>query len=41
MPQWELEQMYAGRVQFMILQTVAVGILLLFSKLATWPPNLN
>jgi tripartite ATP-independent transporter DctM subunit len=40
-PQWELKQIYAGMVQFMILQLVAVGILLMFPKLATWLPSLN
>ena len=35
-PQWELKQIYAGMVQFMVLQLVGVGLLLLFPKLATW-----
>ncbi len=41
MPQWELKDIYAGMVQFMILQLVAVGILMLFPKLATWLPSVN
>jgi tripartite ATP-independent transporter DctM subunit len=40
-PQWELKDIYAGMVQFMILQLVAVALLLLFPKLATWLPTLN
>jgi tripartite ATP-independent transporter DctM subunit len=40
-PQWELKQIYAGMVQFMLLQLVGVGILLLIPKLATWLPTLN
>ncbi len=40
-PQWSLKDIYAGMVQFMVLQLVAVGILLLFPKLATWLPSVN
>lgn len=40
-PQWELKQIYAGMVQFMILQLLAVGLLLIFPKLATWLPGIN
>ena len=40
-PQWELKQIYAGMVQFMILQLVGVGLVLLFPKLATWLPSVN
>jgi tripartite ATP-independent transporter DctM subunit len=40
-PQWELKDIYAGMVQFMILQLLAVGLLLIFPKLATWLPALN
>lgn len=40
-PQWELKDIYAGMVQFMILQLLAVGLLLLFPKLATWLPSVN
>lgn len=40
-PQWSLKDIYAGMVQFMILQIVAVAILLLFPKLATWLPSIN
>ena len=40
-PQWEMRDIYAGMVQFMILQLVAVGLLLIFPKLATWLPSVN
>ncbi len=40
-PQWELKDIYAGMVQFMILQLVGVGLLLMFPKLATWLPSVN
>ncbi len=40
-PQWELKQIYAGMVQFMILQLVGVGLLILFPKLATWLPSIS
>ena len=35
-PQWELKQIYAGMMQFMLLQLLGVGLLLLFPALATW-----
>ena len=34
-PQWELNDIYAGMVQFMILQLVGVGLLLIFPQIAT------
>ena len=40
-PQWEMRDIYAGMVQFMILQLVGVGLLLFFPKLATWLPSVN
>lgn len=40
-PQWELKQIYAGMVQFMILQLIGVGLLLIFPQMATWLPTLN
>ena len=40
-PQWELKQIYAGMVQFMILQVLGVALLLIFPKLATWLPSIN
>ena len=40
-PQWSLKDIYAGMVQFMVLQLIGVGLLLLFPKLATWLPSVN
>ena len=40
-PQWEMRDIYAGMVQFMVLQLVGVGLLLIFPKLATWLPGMN
>jgi tripartite ATP-independent transporter DctM subunit len=40
-PQWNLKQIYAGMVQFMLLQLLGVGLLLIFPKLATWLPSTN
>jgi tripartite ATP-independent transporter DctM subunit len=40
-PQWELKQIYAGMVQFMLLQMLGVAILLMFPKLATWLPKVT
>ncbi len=40
-PQWDLKQIYAGMMQFMILQLVGVAVVLLFPKLATWLPSIN
>ncbi len=40
-PQWEMRDIYAGMVQFMVLQLVGVGLLLVFPKLATWLPGVN
>jgi tripartite ATP-independent transporter DctM subunit len=40
-PQWSLKDIYAGMVQFMVLQLLAVGLLLLFPRLATWLPSVN
>lgn len=40
-PQWGLKDIYAGMVQFMVLQIIGVGLLLTFPKLATWLPSVN
>jgi tripartite ATP-independent transporter DctM subunit len=40
-PQWDMRDIYAGMVQFMVLQLVGVGLLLIFPKLATWLPGVN
>jgi tripartite ATP-independent transporter DctM subunit len=40
-PQWELKDIYAGMLQFMMLQVLTVGLLMLFPKLATWLPTVG
>jgi tripartite ATP-independent transporter DctM subunit len=35
-PQWDLKDIYAGMVQFMVLQILAVGLLLVFPGMTTW-----
>ena len=40
-PRWQLTDIYAGMVQFMILQVVGVGLLIAFPQLATWLPSIN
>lgn len=40
-PGWKINDIYAGMVQFMGLQVVAVALLLLFPKLTTWLPSIN
>ena len=35
-PQWDLKDIYAGMVQFMVLQILAVGLLLMFPGMTTW-----
>jgi len=37
-PQWKLQDIYAGMVQFMGLQVVGMAIIMLFPSLATWLP---
>ena len=38
-PQWDLKDIYIGMMQFMVLQVIGVGILLMFPQLATWLPK--
>jgi tripartite ATP-independent transporter DctM subunit len=38
-PDWELKDIYAGMVQFMMLQIVGLALLLMFPALATWLPK--
>jgi tripartite ATP-independent transporter DctM subunit len=40
-PQWSLKDIYAGMVQFMLLQVLGVGLVIAFPKLATWLPSIN
>lgn len=37
-PQWRLQDIYAGMAQFMVLQVLGMAIILLFPALATWLP---
>jgi tripartite ATP-independent transporter DctM subunit len=38
-PQWELNDIYKGMAQFMILQLIGLGLLLAFPQLALWLPS--
>ena len=38
-PHWDLDDIYAGMVQFMILQVVGLLLLLAFPQLALWLPT--
>jgi tripartite ATP-independent transporter DctM subunit len=37
---WELKDIYAGMMVFMILQVIGLGIIFLFPELSTWLPSL-
>ena len=39
-PDWDLKDIYIGMVQFMVLQVIGVGALILFPELALWLPSL-
>ena len=38
-PQWELKDIYAGMMQFMVLQIIGLSLLLMFPQLALWLPS--
>lgn len=38
-PEWELKDIYRGMVQFMVLQLVGLGLLLMFPEIALWLPR--
>jgi tripartite ATP-independent transporter DctM subunit len=40
-PEWRIQDIYAGMLQFLFLQVIAVIILLMFPALATWLPTFN
>jgi len=40
-PSWRLTDIYAGMLQFLFLQVIAVGMLLAFPKIATWLPTVS
>jgi tripartite ATP-independent transporter DctM subunit len=37
-PEWDLKDIYAGMMQFMVLQVVGLGLVLVFPQLALWLP---
>ena len=37
-PEWKLSDIYAGMMQFMVLQMIGLGLVLLFPQLALWLP---
>ena len=39
-PDWKLSDIYAGMMQFMLLQLIGLGLVFFFPKLATWLPVL-
>ena len=39
-PQWDLSDIYAGMMQFMVLQIVGLLLLLAFPQIALWLPAL-
>ncbi len=38
-PDWELHEIYAGMMQFMVIQVIGLVLLLIFPKIATWLPS--
>jgi TRAP-type mannitol/chloroaromatic compound transport system permease large subunit len=38
-PDWDLKDIYMGMLQFMGLQVIAVGLLILFPQIALWLPS--
>jgi TRAP-type mannitol/chloroaromatic compound transport system permease large subunit len=39
-PDWRLKDIYAGMMQFMVLQLIGLALLFLFPAMATWLPTL-
>jgi len=39
LPTWELSDIYAGMVQFMVIQVIGLAFLLMFPQLALWLPG--
>ena len=39
-PQWELNQIYRGMFDFMVLQVIGLALLFFFPQIALWLPNL-
>ena len=38
-PEWDLKDIYAGMMQFMVLQVLGLVAILLFPQIALWLPN--
>jgi TRAP-type mannitol/chloroaromatic compound transport system permease large subunit len=38
-PQWELSDIYAGMMQFMVLQVIGLLLVLFFPSIALWLPG--
>jgi tripartite ATP-independent transporter DctM subunit len=38
-PEWELSDIYRGMVQFMVLQLIGLGLLIMFPEIALWLPR--
>jgi TRAP-type mannitol/chloroaromatic compound transport system permease large subunit len=38
-PDWDLKDIYVGMMQFMVLQIIGVGALILFPQIALWLPS--
>ena len=38
-PSWELKDIYAGMMQFMVLQVIGLLIVIFFPQIALWFPN--
>jgi len=39
-PEWDLKDIYAGMMQFMVIQVIGLVLLMLFPKIVLWLPNL-
>jgi TRAP-type mannitol/chloroaromatic compound transport system permease large subunit len=37
-PEWKLSDIYAGMMQFIVLQVIGLGLVMLFPQLALWLP---
>ncbi|CAJ2377271.1 MAG: hypothetical protein IBGAMO2_630001 [Arenicellales bacterium IbO2] len=39
-PEWDLKDIYAGMLQFMLIQLAGLALIILFPQLALWLPEL-
>ena len=39
-PDWSLKDIYAGMMQFMVIQVIGLILLIMFPEIATWLPTL-